>query len=100
MRPPHPDPQICTKDYPKFSHQTRRKNPLVYKGLKHSGFIRQNNVRILFHCSFLITHLSVKSQVIFSLGTVSTPLTSTFANSEDPDEMQHNAAFHQGLHCL
>ena len=24
----------------------------------------------------------------------------TFANSEDPDEMQHNAAFHPGLHCL
>ena len=24
----------------------------------------------------------------------------TLANSEDPDEMQHNAAFHQGLHCL
>ena len=24
----------------------------------------------------------------------------TFANSEDPDEMQHNAAFHQGIHCL
>ena len=24
----------------------------------------------------------------------------TFANSEDPDEMQHNAAFHQGLHFL
>ena len=22
------------------------------------------------------------------------------ANSEDPDEMQHLAAFHQGLHCL
>ena len=22
---------------------------------------------------------------------------STFANSEDPEEMQHNAAFHQGL---
>ena len=21
-------------------------------------------------------------------------------NSEDPDEMQHKAAFHQGLHCL
>ena len=28
------------------------------------------------------------------------PLMSTFANSEDQDEMQHNAAFHQGLHCL
>ena len=25
---------------------------------------------------------------------------STLANSEDPDEMQHNAAFLQGLHCL
>ena len=27
-------------------------------------------------------------------------LMSTFANSEDPDEMQHDAAFHLGLHCL
>ena len=24
----------------------------------------------------------------------------TFTNSEDPDEMLHNASFHQGLHCL
>ena len=24
----------------------------------------------------------------------------TFTNSEDPDEMPHYAAFHQGLHCL
>ena len=24
----------------------------------------------------------------------------TLTNSEDPDEMQHNAAFYQGLHCL
>ena len=24
----------------------------------------------------------------------------TFAKSEDPDEMQHNVAFHLGLHCL
>ena len=28
------------------------------------------------------------------------PIMGTFANSEDPDEMQHNAAFHQRLHCL
>ena len=28
------------------------------------------------------------------------PLTGTFTNSEDPDEMPHNATFHQGLHCL
>ena len=24
----------------------------------------------------------------------------TLANSEDTDEMQHNAAFHPDLHCL
>ena len=24
----------------------------------------------------------------------------TFASSEDPDEMPHSAAFHQGLRCL
>ena len=24
----------------------------------------------------------------------------TFTNSEDPDEMKHDAAFHQDLHCL
>ena len=24
----------------------------------------------------------------------------TFTNSEDPDEMPHNAALYQGLHCL
>ena len=26
--------------------------------------------------------------------------TDTLANSEDPNEMPHNAALHQGLHCL
>ena len=28
------------------------------------------------------------------------PQTGTLANSEDTDEMLHNTAFHQGLHCL
>ena len=28
------------------------------------------------------------------------PIMGTMANSEDPDEMPHKAAFHQGLHCL
>ena len=28
------------------------------------------------------------------------PLMGSFAYSEDPDEMQHNAAFHLDLHCL
>ena len=28
------------------------------------------------------------------------PETGTFTNSEDPDEMPHNAAFHQGQDCI
>ena len=28
------------------------------------------------------------------------PSMDTLTNSEDPDEMPHNVAFHQGLHCL
>ena len=28
------------------------------------------------------------------------PQTGTFTNREDPDEMPHNAAFHQGQHCI
>ena len=32
--------------------------------------------------------------------TLVTPKLCTFTNSEDPDEMPHNAAFHLGLHCL
>ena len=28
------------------------------------------------------------------------PKTGIFTNSEDPDEMPRNVAFHQGLHCL
>ena len=28
------------------------------------------------------------------------PKTINFANSEDPGEMKHTAAFHQGQHCL
>ena len=27
-------------------------------------------------------------------------ITGTLANSKDPDEMQHNSAFHQDLHCF
>ena len=36
----------------------------------------------------------------FNPSYIGNSLTDTLANSEDPDEMQHNAAFHQGLHCL
>ena len=41
----------------------------------------------LHHCPYFIKNVD--------------PLnTAILANSEDPDEMQHYAAFHQGLHCL
>ena len=43
---------------------------------------------------------SLQNPYIFNSLYSGNPLTSTFANSEDPDIMQHNAAFHQGLHCL
>ena len=31
---------------------------------------------------------------------IGNPITGTFTNSIDPDEMPHNAAFHLGLYCL
>ena len=36
----------------------------------------------------------------FNLFENGNPLRGTLANSEYSDEMQHNAAFYQGLHCL
>ena len=46
--------------------------------------------------------LKQKKGIIFPVNPLYTgkPLMGTFANSEDPDEMQHDAAFHQGLHSL
>ena len=40
------------------------------------------------------------SQVKFSLKFWSLKVVFIIANSVDPDEMQQNAAFHLGLHCL
>ena len=42
------------------------------------------------------------SQVVFSKYDVFLSLNAVLilANSADPDEMQHLAAFHLGLHCL
>ena len=38
--------------------------------------------------------------VISKLRCISMKVFLILANSADPDEMQHHAAFHQGLHCL
>ena len=46
----------------------------------------------IVHCTYLGVsgyNLKKKSCILF-----------TFTNSVDPDEMQHYAAFHLGLHCL
>ena len=43
------------------------------------------------------THVIPK---LLTLGRPETSYTGTLANSVDPDEMPHNVAFHQGLHCL
>ena len=40
-----------------------------------------------------------QQQGCLTLCILETP-NSTLANIEHPNEMQHNAAFHQGLHCL
>ena len=51
-------------------------------------------------CEFVLLCDSVmlKSNHMSPLNTVSL-LTSILVISEDPDEMQHYAALHQGLHC-
>ena len=50
----------------------------------------------LFKLVMKCIHISA----VFSLLEIARLLTGTLANSEDPDEMPHNAAFHQSLHCL
>ena len=46
-----------------------------------------------------ILKLSLAKKYILTLSILETQI-GTLANTEDSDEIQHNAAFHQGLHCL
>ena len=50
--------------------------------------------------SLSILMKSYDVSLILCLRETPTFETSTFASSEDPDEMLHKAAFHLGLHCL
>ena len=43
----------------------------------------------------MVSSYNFQKNIVFCLNTIF-----TFANSVDPDEMQHNAAFHLGIHCL
>ena len=42
----------------------------------------------------------MRKLVCLTLFILDTSLTGSLTNSEDQDEMQHKATFHQGLHCL
>ena len=57
---------------------------------------------LIFHKNFPGIHVPSECQIVWIQirPRGRDPLKITFANSEDPDEMQHNAAFHLGLHCL
>ena len=58
-------------------------------------------IRKLFFCNALITKGLRKHDSIWdSTLEDQKPLMGTLTNSDDPDEMPHNGAFHQGLHCL
>ena len=47
-----------------------------------------------------IRRSKVTDYAALSLCIRESPKCLSFANSEDWDKMQHNAAFYQGLHCL
>ena len=45
-------------------------------------------------------HSIVTMLALIPLKTRNPKTGANLANSEDPDEMPHNVAFYQGLHCL
>ena len=55
-----------------------------------------NTVRHGFLCNYIISN--VHAENIHSILCIL--MDSSFTNSVDPDEMQHYAALHLGLHCL
>ena len=57
-------------------------------GTVNASIVRSIDINVLCKFCSLTFHL------------LKTAKPRTLGNSEDPDEMQHNAAFHQGLHCL
>ena len=57
-----------------------------------------NRLNLSPNCRLLVLMDSFKCKLT-ALYTVN-PQSSNLANSEDTDEMTHNVAFHQCLHCL
>ena len=51
---------------------------------------------MLHHIYRKVTSYNFQIKIVF----LSLKIVFVSANSEDPDEMPHNVAFHLGLHCL
>ena len=75
----------------------------------HTKYFKLLCIIVSIMCNIILTFLcqlfADLIKIMCSISLTSTlktrnPQMGTFANSEDPDEMQHNAAFHKGLHCL
>ena len=49
---------------------------------------------------FMFGLKNVKLILLIHVVNFKTNIFYTFSNSVDPNEMQHHAAFHLGLHCL
>ena len=85
--------------YPLLSTRSTQKDPsnMTEKLLTGTQKIKNKNKNTFKHLVFEFTApISINP-----LCTVTeNPLMGTFTNSKDPDEMQHNPAFHQDLHCL
>ena len=64
--------------------------------LKISSILWVNTTALLANCQRSSFILSWKRMCFVYWK----PLTGTLANSEDPDEMPHNPAFHQGPNCF
>ena len=64
--------------------------------MKFKPYFPQISGKISQKSSPTVENAALKVNPLYS----GNPLRTNFANSEDPDEMHHNAAFHQGLNLL
>ena len=63
-------------------------NMCIFAGKKMSFLVNENKL----HSGLPPTHCILYSLTLYIMNTL--------ANSEDPDKMQRDAAFHDGPHCL
>ena len=75
-----------------IKHQTKQTN----KTDRFFLLVRYNKLEMV-HCIYgEVTGYNNQIKIVF----LSPKMVFVLANSLDPDEISHNATFHQGLHCL